>query len=158
MAASKGMAQDKVELKGSLRSEPKDAEVVGAPAPDEVIELTVVVRRRAPLPSDWTGPPLSREEVTESYGADPADLHKVGDFALSNRLTVAGSDAARRTVLLTGTVADMSRAFGTELRLYRSGHRTFRGRTGPLWIPANLDGIIEGVFGFDQRPQARNLS
>jgi kumamolisin len=30
----------------------------------------------------------------------------------------------------------------------------FRGRTGSIYIPADLEGTIQGVFGFDNRPQA----
>jgi kumamolisin len=41
------------------------------------------------------------------------------------------------------------------MKLYSQNNHTFRGRTGALKIPSDLSGIIEGLFGFDQRQQAR---
>ena len=66
------------------------------------------------------------------------------------------TSAARRSVWLAGTAAQLSAAFGAKLDEYaHPGGGTFRGRTGQIQIPANLDGIIVGVFGLDSRPQAR---
>ncbi len=63
---------------------------------------------------------------------------------------------ARRSVWLAGTVAQMSTAFGTKLEEYDHPQGgTFRGRTGPLFLPGDLAGIVVGVFGLDNRPQAR---
>jgi kumamolisin len=149
------MAKEKVELKGSRRQPPSGTEVVGTPASDEIIQLTVVVRHRNPLPPPGTAPAVSREQFAQTYGADPADVQKLADFAAAEGLTVVSTDLARRSVGLSGTVAQMTRAFGAELKLYRENNRTFRGRTGSLSIPADLSEIIEGVFGFDQRQQAR---
>ncbi|MGA9480341.1 MAG: S53 family peptidase, partial [Candidatus Acidiferrales bacterium] len=57
--------------------------------------------------------------------------------------------------ILSGTVDAFSRAFGVELNRYQNAGGTCRMRTGTIQIPANLDGIIEGVFGLDNRPQAK---
>jgi kumamolisin len=149
------MAQDKVELSGSHRLAPSGAEVVGTPAADEVIQVSVIVRRRNALPQPGTAEPVSRRRFAEMYGADPADLQKIGELASAEGLTVISSDPARRTVVLAGTTATIAQAFGANLQLYRQNNRTFRGRSGALMIPAHLAGVIEGVFGFDQRQQAR---
>jgi kumamolisin len=149
------MAKEQVELKGSLRPPPPGAEVVGTPAPDEIVQLTVVLRRRNPLPPPGTAPPVSREHFARMYGADPADVQKLVDFASDEGLAVASTDLARRSVGLTGTVANTTRAFGAEMKLYSQNDRTFRGRSGTLKIPPDFSEIIEGLFGFDQRQQAR---
>jgi kumamolisin len=62
---------------------------------------------------------------------------------------------ARRTVVLSGTIAALSAAFGVYLASYEHSEGNFRGRTGPIYIPEDLTGIVQGVFGFDNRPQAR---
>jgi kumamolisin len=62
---------------------------------------------------------------------------------------------ARRTVVLSGTIAALSAAFGVYLANYEHAGGAFRGRTGPIFVPEDLDGIVQGVFGFDNRPQAR---
>src|SRR5262249_9374964 len=39
-------------------------------------------------------------------------------------------------------------------QLYEYAGKTFRGRTGPLQVPANLIGVVTSVLGLDDRPQA----
>jgi kumamolisin len=60
-----------------------------------------------------------------------------------------------RTVKLTGTVRAMSNAFGVTLSLHRSAVGTFRGRQGPISVPAHLGPRIVAVLGLDTRPAAR---
>jgi kumamolisin len=98
---------------------------------------------------------VSREAFAAKYGADPADLEPIERFASGNDLTIGEVDLTRRSVVLAGTVANMSEAFGTELRLYQSADGIFRGRTGSLFVPPDIAEIVTGVFGLDERPQAR---
>ncbi len=100
-------------------------------------------------------PAISREQFAQTYGADPADVQKLADLAASEGLTVVSTDLARRSIGLSGTVSQMMQVFGAKLKIYRQDNSTFRARSGTLTIPADLSEIIEGVFGFDQRPQAR---
>src|SRR5204863_7537776 len=54
---------------------------------------------------------------------------------------------------LSGTVEAMEQAFGVKLERYTEGRRSFRIRTGKINIPAELAGIVQGVFGLDNRPR-----
>jgi kumamolisin len=76
-------------------------------------------------------------------------------FARKTKLTVIEVSAARRTAILSGTVSSVSRAFGVFLTECQHNGASFRGRKGPIFIPADLREIIEGVFGLDNRPQAK---
>jgi kumamolisin len=58
-------------------------------------------------------------------------------------------------VVLAGTVANLGEAFGTELRLFQSPEGMFRGRVGILTVPEDVAAIVTGVFGLDERPQAK---
>ena len=98
---------------------------------------------------------LTREEFAARYGADPADVAKVEAFAHQHNLTVVEASLARRTVVLSGTIAALSDAFEVRLANYEHPEGTFRGRTGPVMIPSELAGVVQGVFGFDNRRQAR---
>src|SRR5439155_11443359 len=80
---------------------------------------------------------------------------KVEAFARAHGLVVVEADAARRSVFLSGTAAAFSAAFGTKIENYEHDHGTYRGRTGPLAVPADLADIVEGVFGIDNRPVAK---
>ena len=148
------MSYPRVILQGSERLPLPNAQLAGAPDPASLVSITVMVRRREPeLPQPGTR--VSRKEFAERFGADPEDVRKVEEFAASNTLTVGEIDLARRSIVLTGTVAKMNEAFGTQLRLYQSPEGFYRGRTGHLLIPADMEESIVGVFGLDDRPQVR---
>jgi len=148
------MAVNRVRVHGSERSLPAGAQVTGAADPQEQIRVTLVLRHRAPLPALRRGEHLSRSEFASRHGAHPADVEKVGEFARAHNLRVAETHQGRRSMVLEGTAADMMKAFETELKRARIGTVEYRVREGALTIPAELDGVVEGVFGLDTRPQA----
>jgi kumamolisin len=151
------MAQDTVVLEGSERPAPAGAQLVGTAPDTDTLELTIVVRRRASIPaSTGIGPRVSREDFAAQFGADPADIAAVTDYANAQSLTVESTDVARRAVIVSGTMGQMRAAFGAVVDVYQQEGQTFRARTGTLTIPTNLEGVIEGIFGLDERPQARS--
>jgi kumamolisin len=79
----------------------------------------------------------------------------VKGFAQQHGLSVVQAHAARRTVVLAGTVAQFNQAFSIELQRYEYPGGTYRGREGVIQIPDELGPIIEAVLGLDNRPQAR---
>jgi kumamolisin len=153
-----------VPLSGSERSEIAGATPAMQPIDNsEVITVTVLLRRRAAVPAALVAGPetVSTSELGEAYGADPQDAQRVADVLREYGLTVTERQLPSRRLKVTGTLADLSRAFGTELRSVESphpdgsGHVRHRYRTGGLSVPAPLDGIIIAVLGLDDRPQAR---
>jgi kumamolisin len=150
-------------LPGSEREPLPGAQPVGPVDPNETIEVTVYLR--PPATSNLADtiseqvqkkrPPLTREEFNATQSAAPEDVAKVEQFAHDHNLSVVSTDPVRRRVVLAGSAAAMSAAFATELQQYEHPGGSYRGRTGPLHIPAELDQIIVGVFGLDNRPQAR---
>ena len=147
-----------VALPGSERDPLPGARAGEAADPAERILVTVVVRRKATardagadrLPFTH----LRREDFAALYGGQPEDMAAVASFARSNDLTVVESHPARRSIILSGTVAAFSAAFGVELSRYDHAGGSYRGRTGPVYVPAELAPVIAGVFGLDDRPQA----
>ena len=124
--------------------------------------VTVLVRPRRTLAASralLTAPIaqrqyLTREQLAERYGATPADLDKIEAFAHAHGLTVVHRSAAERRVLLSGTLEDLTGAFGVRLQRVSFRGGTHRMRTGPVRVPADLAEIIEDVKGLDDRPQA----
>jgi kumamolisin len=100
-------------------------------------------------------PPLSSEVVAARFSASPADMEQVKSFARSRGLTIdeEKTSAQKRVVAVKGTAQAVSDAFGAEVQRYEYKGISFRGRIGPLYIPPELDGVIAGVFGIDDRPQ-----
>ena len=62
----------RVLLKGSERRLVPNAVVVDSPDPNQIIDLTILVRRRAPLPP-LSGGLLKREDFAGLYGGTPSD-------------------------------------------------------------------------------------
>jgi kumamolisin len=98
---------------------------------------------------------LSRKEHEEQFGADPADIKKVEDFAVAKGLKVVSSNPAQRTVLLSGNAAQFSQAFQVQLATSVIKGRAYRSRSGFVKVPSDLNGIVTGVFGLDRRPFAK---
>lgn len=140
----------------------RGATVAGALDANEPLQVTMRLRRRHALPSmEALGmqrpserTPMTAEEFEANHGADPADIQAVEDFASRYGLSVVESSVPRRSVVLAGTVATASTAFGVSLQRYQYDGGSYRGRTAEVHIPAELSGIVEGVFGLDNRPQA----
>ena len=59
--------------------------------------------------------------------------------------------------MLEGSVDAFSAAFGVVLQQYADdrGGCAYRGRQGAVHVPDQLAGVVDGVFGLDNRPQAR---
>jgi kumamolisin len=152
-------------LKGSERRPLPDSRALGPADPAERLEVTVLVRAadrqglrdrlQRLAKGERSTPHLSRAEFARRHGASRADLDAVREFAEAHGLAVLEEHAGRRTSVLAGTVAQFEDAFGIELQHYSHPGGTYRGRTGPVHIPAELNGIIEAVLGLDDRPQAK---
>ena len=159
-------------LPGSERKPGASARLIRAADDTAKLSATIVLRRRPDGPSipdtahyAATAPSqrsrLSHDDFAKRYGADDADIAKVEAFAQSYGLTVVDVNAARRTVVVTGTVAQFNEAFGVSLnyyehkvargRLQEEHTETYRGRDGSIHVPADLVDVIVAVLGLDDR-------
>ena len=151
-----------VQLPGSERAPLPGAAAAGPLDTSARAEVTLVLRRRAELPEEViTGPgALTSDELAERYGADPADVALVTQVMQSRGLEVTEVHPTTRRIKVTGTLAALSSAFGTTLSQVRSTDATgrevtHRYRQGPLYVPAELDGVVTAVLGLDTRPAMR---
>ena len=158
--------EKRTDLPGSERALLPGSRKIGPSDPQEQIQVTIFLRRGSSpnqfpdakklgklLPAQRQH--LSRAQFASRHGARTADIKKIRTFATQNKLKVVAVSRARRSVLLGGSIAAFSRAFGVELNRYQHPAGTSRMRSGTIQIPAPLSGIIEGVFGLDNRPQAK---
>lgn len=155
-------------LAQSARQPATGATRIGSADPKEILSVSIRVRPRPdgpalPDPKELAATPrterkhLSREEFAAAHGASQSDLDQIAAFAKAHGLTVIETSAARRTVVLSGTVAQMNSAFAVDLGHYQTAAGTYRGREGDVHVPASLAGIVEGVYGLDNRPVLRPL-
>jgi len=149
----------RVTLEKSDRKAPENAMHLGRTAPDHIISVSVIVRRKNPLKlSELKGRRLSHAEFNAQYAADPADFDALRAFAKDHGLTVdeAASSLPRRTIVLKGTAAAMEKAFGVELNSYEDQRhkRHFHSFTGKISLPDANAPQVEAVLGLDSRPVA----
>ena len=158
-----------VVLPGSTRHAVPKAKLLKRSDPKSTIQVSIYVRRNPTSPGkslttldDMNDKlPSQRQYISgaqfnETFGASQDDLDKVAAWAKSSGLTVSESSIPMRRVLVKGTIANISKAFGVQLDDYEHPESgKFRGREGEIHIPADLAGVITGVFGLDTRQVGR---
>lgn len=101
--------------------------------------------------------PLSQAEFGARFGSEQSSLDNLTRFAQENSLTIKSSDLTSGRVELTGSTADMQKAFGVKLSHYEhSSGAIFRGRQGMISVPTYLAHDVDGVYGLDDRVQAHS--
>ena len=156
------VGKDLKPISGSERALVKNAKSIGTPDPNEVVEVTVVLRSKGAGTQissvrEISAQPLkerkylSREEFATANALNPDDLAKIEEFAHEHGLTIVKVSPESSSISLSGTVTELSEAFGTKLSMYDSPTGKYRGRVGPVQVPADLASIIIGVFGLDDR-------
>jgi kumamolisin len=146
------------ELKNSLHALPPGSVALRKTRPHDRLELTLGVIRRKDLPDlsdlDEKKPGertyMTRADMGKEYGSDPDAVAKIRKFAEAHSLLVTRDEPISARLGLAGLVKDLSKAFGVSLFDYT--HPTlgdFHARTGPISVPAELEGAITGVFGFN---------
>ena len=145
----------KVPLAGSAKAAPETA-TAGALDEQATADVTIRIRRKASVEEALAnGERLTRAEYEARFGASEEDLDAVAAFAHEHHLSIVESSSARRSVIVRGSIAGLQDAFGVQLAQYKDKAGNFyRGRSGDIHIPASLSGIIEGIFGLDDRPHA----
>ncbi|MCU7827048.1 protease pro-enzyme activation domain-containing protein [Kitasatospora sp. DSM 101779] len=153
-----------VPLPGSKRAPAMDARRVGAVDESDPIDITLVLRRRAEIPDDLIegSATISRQELAERYGADPADIDLVRRAVQEHGLHLIEADPATRRVKVRGTLSQLRNLADPEsLDLVESRDPAtgrmveHRHREGELRIPADWQNVVVAVLGMDDRPQAR---
>lgn len=142
-------ANNSFAIPGSAR--PAVGQVAGPANPDATAQVTLVLRRKAPLPADTA---LTLEQLDSQYGASPQDIALVTKAAHDAGLRVLAVHRPSRRIRVEGTIADLEKAFGTRLMSTRIGDGEYRTRTGELSIPEQLKDVVVAVLGLDNRPQA----
>lgn len=147
----------RIELAGSFRPTPSSG--LEVPRGNERLKVTVHLKH----PDEPRHPPGSAEDFARlrrvttrkklaieraRLFAPARDLFK--EFAVSHGLKLGPFRHARRTVTISGTVAQMQAAFGADLRLgWQEGQRTAFVRTGALLLPDAVAPWTRAVLGFD---------
>jgi kumamolisin len=145
-----------VVLSGSKRGMEPGAIKVRDVDPDAHIVVTInLAGPKLPGPEEYVGQTMTPAELAERFGAKKADADKVAKSLKAFGLKVDSVSLETRSMCVSGTARAMEAAFKPGMVIMQSArHGEFRGRKGTLKIPAELKGIVTGVFGLDQRRMA----
>jgi len=148
-------AQGYVELSGSEKPMIM-SKAAGLTDAHEIINVTIRTRRKRSIEAALkAGKIIDHDTYEKLYGTASEDFDAIEAFAQEYHLTIVERSAPRRTVVVTGTISDFEAAFQVHLSNYINDDGViFRSRVGTIHIPANLEGIIEGVFGLSNQPHA----
>ena len=136
-----------VKLAGSERQ--PIGEIVREAPGASIAQVTVILRRAAPMPALPT-------RFLPEYGSSAADVVAVVASVAAAGLKIVGVHTPSRRIRVEGTVADLCRYFHTAVHevKHADGSIQQRMRAGGLSIPAELAGIVVAVLGLDDRSQA----
>lgn len=145
-------------LPGSERDRLVGLQRSGPVPGDETVDVTVVLRRRAPLPPEvrsgerW----LTREQLTAEHGAHGRDAERVGAALGRYGMTVVEQELGARLLTARGTADAVRAAFGVDLERVWDPVRgvSHRYRSGVLRVPVDCADAVLAVLGVDDRPQA----
>ena len=157
--SSSSSSSPRVSLPFTDRKLPAAARVVGAMPPDEVMRVSVIVKRKQPLDlASLGGRHVSRTEFNSKYAASAEAFDELRRFAEQHGLSVDANASSldRRTLVLTGTAAQMQQAFGVELQQVEHGGLHYRIHKQPATMPRECASMVDAVLGLDTRPQARS--
>src|SRR3954454_4266990 len=93
---------------------------------------------------------LSARQSKQRFGATAAQVSAVKSWLTSAGLKV--TDVTEHYVAVSGDVAAVEKAFGTQLHNYSKGSKTYHAPAKAASAPAALDGAVLTVTGMDNAP------
>ena len=150
------MADTHLELPGSRRPAPHGAIKIREVDPHAQVEVTITLRGPAlPEMGNMPAQALSQAEIEKTWGVPLETQQKVEQILRGYGIVVHTVRQGGRSLRAHGSAAAMAAAFRPNFAIYEvPGQGQLRAREGTLMVPAELDGLISGVYGLDQRRMA----
>jgi kumamolisin len=144
-------------LPGSRRPKDPLAKRIGPVDPKEKIDVTLgLAGPKLPGANEYVNQRLTPEELAEKFGTQKANADKVAKALKKFGIKVDNVHLATQSMRVSGTAAALEAAFKPDWAMMRSPTQgEYRGREGPVYIPKDLKGLVDGVFGLDERIMAR---
>ena len=149
-----------VKLTGSKRERNLTAFRVRNVDPKEKVIATIGLSGpKLPGADEFVGQTMTPKELEEKFGTRGAAASKVTKCLKKFGLEAEVASLLTRSMRVSGTAEAMEAAFKPNWAIMRSPSLgAYRGRQGTIHIPAELKGIVTGVFGLDQRRTAHRKS
>ena len=155
----------RTEIPHSTHPAPAGSKALRPTNPAAQIQLTLGVKRKKDLPDlsaiEMKQPGqrtyMTREVLARDYGSDEAALARIRAFAQAHNMTILKEEPGAARLTLTGSVEDVTAAFGVKLLDYDHPQMgRFHARVGSISVPSTIQpGDITGVFGFNNNRAIR---
>jgi kumamolisin len=125
-------------------------QLIGPADPNEVIDLTLTLRRRHDChPIEPFGDLMPHDDFVQGHGCHPNDVTCVEAFLVQYNLTITSVNEAAKQIKCSGKISDAEAAFNVHILLYlRDGSLTVRANDRE---PTLISEIIS-VLGLDTVP------
>ena len=152
--------QVRVRLHGNVHPLAQPEFESGAVAPDQKLERMILSlgisagRQQAldQLVADQQNPDshryhqwLTPEEFGHEFGVSDHDLAQITGWLRSHGLEVEQVARGRRSIVFSGTAAQVEAAFHAQMRTYKVGGETHQANATDPEIPRALAGVVEGI-------------
>ena len=101
---------------------------------------------------------LTRQQWIARYGPTDASIAQAKSWARSQGFTVGSVPKTHLYVTVTGSVAQVERAFGVTLGYYIVNGKKVRLASGAMSIPATIAGSVDGVVGVNEFLASNDLA
>jgi subtilase family serine protease len=120
--------------------------------------LSALLNGQADPASPYYGRYLSTAQFDAAFGPTADQVTQVENALRAAGLTPGQASADRLSIPVTGTAAQVQRAFGTTLATYRlAGGRVAFANTSAPQVQAGVAPLIQGVIGLDDLFQAHSM-
>ena len=96
---------------------------------------------------------LTPEEFGANYGPADADVQAVTDWLTNQGLTVEKVYSSKAVIEFSGTAGAVQSAFGTAVRNFEIGGKTYQANASDPQIPAALAPVIAGIVSLNNFPR-----
>lgn len=93
---------------------------------------------------------LSPAQFTKRFAASESEVDAAVSWLRSQGLKTGAVAKSRSYVPVSGTVAQVNKAFGTTMHEYTKNGRTFSAPAKAVTMPAGVAGVVGGVVGLDR--------
>lgn len=99
---------------------------------------------------------LTPAQYNARFGPSSTAARKVSSYLKGQGFAVTSVADGNAWVTASGTVAQVQKAFGTQLKTYRYKGKTLRAPATAVHVPASIRGSVTGITGLDQGASLRH--
>lgn len=155
--------QPALPVSGSGVSHLPGAVRAGRVSPAARLQVTLILHPRDPAAHRYDGVAIhpaarqvmSRASAARLYDPGATAIALVRRFAAAHKLAVIATSKIRHDVVLEGSVAAVSKAFGVTLHYFRHAGGRYRAHDEPVQLPPDLAPAVIAVLGLDDIPVHR---